>query len=112
MIDPAPTSPSTSTSTPPAGVALEDLGIENGPDGFRLPSGARPIHIIDQANVVTLLWPAGDSDAVIAHLRELVPALGYEVTGLANGSMTFTGEGWDGAFTSSKEVCGLTLRRK
>lgn len=113
---PEPT-PSSSVAPPTAPVgparSLRDLGLRYGPvDEVTLPVGVQVLERIDQPNVVTLVIEADEGEAAAAHLAATLPQAGFTVTASVPGSLTFTGLGWDGAFTTSPEVAGLTLREQ
>ena len=50
--------------------------------------------------------------ALAAFYAATVPGRGFTVTGRGGDSLTFTGGGWDGAFTAAPTLSGLTLRRQ
>lgn len=104
--------PTASRAVPSGGQRLADLGIKHGPEGFSLPTGPAPIRVIDQPNVVTLLYSATDSRTLQGYLEDHQDALGMSEVRSTPGSMTFTLVGWEGGFTTSTEYAGLTLRRK
>ncbi len=115
--DPVPTpsapAPSLSAATPAEeSRTLRDLGLTHGPvDAITLPATVTVLQLVDQANSVTLVLEARDGEPTAEHLVATLPAAGFEVTASVPGSLTFTGQGWDGAFTTSSEVSGFTLRR-
>lgn len=109
--EPTPTSGSAAASARP-GVTLRSLGLTHGPvDDVTLPSSVSVLERIDQENVITLVLAPDDGLPSAEHLVATLPAAGFEVTASVPGSLTFTGPEWDGAFTTSPEVSGLTLRR-
>ncbi|MVA76455.1 hypothetical protein GC722_10530 [Auraticoccus sp. F435] len=110
---PAPAPTPTATATPAGdGRSLRQLGLSHGPvDAITLPATVTVLERVDQANVVTLVLAAEDGVPTAEHLVATLPAAGFEVTASVPGSLTFTGQGWEGAFTTSPEVSGFTLRR-
>lgn len=107
--DPTP-GPSVSASALP-GRTLAELGFRNGPvQEVSLPIGTRIEQAVDQENMVTLVLPGDEGEAVAAHLLATLPGRGWQITGASTGNLTFTGHGWDGAFTTAPKLSGLTLR--
>lgn len=104
------TPPVVSSAVPPGGQPLGQLGIEHGPF-LTLPVGIRPTRTIDQPNVVTILVSTADGAKVIAHLKANLAKQGWTVTAESDDSLIFTTQGWEGAFTMSDDLAGLTLRR-
>ncbi|EGG25852.1 arginine deiminase [Cutibacterium modestum P08] len=109
--------PAAASATPaPAGAeTLADLGFKYGPRNFRLPKGLVVTLRVDHVNNVTLLTEPDTSGKVHDFLADNLSASGFTVTGNADGSLTFVSnrvdtKGWSGAFTSSDEAAGLTLR--
>lgn len=76
-----------------------------------VPEGASVAQRIDQPNVVTLVFSAPRGAELAAFYRQTLPAGGWVVTADANDSLVFQAPGWEGAFTASTQVSGLTLRR-
>ncbi|WCC79406.1 hypothetical protein O6R08_07710 [Cutibacterium equinum] len=111
-----PTPDAGSPTPAPAGAqTLAGLGFENGPRNFRVPQGLDVTMRVDHANNITLLTEPDTSGRVHDFLAANLAASGFVVTGDGNGSLTFTSnrpdtQGWTGAFTSSDEAAGLTLR--
>lgn len=109
--DPVPTPGPAAASARP-GVTLRSLGLTHGPvDAVTLPPSVSVLERIDQENVITLVLAPDDGLPAAEHLVATLPAAGFQVTGSVPGSLTFTSPQWDGAFTTSPEVSGLTLRR-
>ncbi|MGK2351331.1 hypothetical protein [Cutibacterium sp. V947] len=111
---PSPVSAS-ATPVPADADTLADLGCDHGPRNFRLPKGLAVTLRVDHVNNVTLLTKPDTSGRVHDFLADNLSASGFTVTGNANGSLTFVSnradtKGWSGAFTSSDEAAGLTLR--
>lgn len=111
----APTPSATPTAsvggTPQPGRTLADLGFRHGPvQEVSLPIGTQIEQAVDQENMVTLVLPGDEGDAVAAHLLATLPGQGWRITGSSTGNLTFTGHGWDGAFTTAPKLSGLTLR--
>ncbi|EGY78750.1 hypothetical protein [Cutibacterium avidum] len=111
--------PAIGSPTPaPAGEeTLASLGFEYGPRNFRLPQGLDVTMRVDHVNNITLLTQPDTSGKMHDFLAQNLPASGFTVTGDGNGSLTFTSNspdttGWTGAFTSSDEAAGLTLRHR
>ncbi|SDD83526.1 hypothetical protein [Auraticoccus monumenti] len=111
--DPAPVpSPTAAAESVRPGVTLRSLGLTHGPvDDVTLPASVSVLERIDQENVITLLLAPEDGLPSAEHLAATLPGAGFEVTASVPGSLTFTSPEWDGAFTTSPEVSGLTLRR-
>lgn len=109
--NPTPPAPVTSpASIPPGGVALTALA-GHAPPGFWLPVGHLPVEVIDQANVVALLFDPAQATGVVDHLVTNGSSMGFTVTDHNQTSVHLTAPGWDAAFTSSPAAAGLTLRR-
>jgi hypothetical protein len=106
-VSPATGSPS---STPPAGVTLRDLGVEHGPAQLILPGGLEIDYQVDNPNNVTLVLDVSQGRSTYDFLRRSLRAGGFRITADGQQSLTFTGHGWDGAYTVSESVAGLTLR--
>ncbi|MGA4508332.1 hypothetical protein ACQB6R_10470 [Propionibacteriaceae bacterium G1746] len=100
------------TSAPAGGQLLRERGIVHGPAGFSLPARVTPTRVIDQPNVVTLVFRPDDAQAVLDWLLTHGAGMGIQGVETGNGSMVFTVQGWDGGFTTSTEIAGLTLRRQ
>lgn len=110
--DPVPTTPGPAAASARPGVTLRSLGLTHGPvDAVTLPPSVSVLERIDQENVITLVLAPDDGLPAAEHLVATLPAAGFQVTGSVPGSLTFTSPQWDGAFTTSPEVSGLTLRR-
>ncbi|MSS45971.1 hypothetical protein FYJ43_07955 [Cutibacterium sp. WCA-380-WT-3A] len=110
-------SPEAVSATPaPAGAeTLADLGFQYGPRNFRLPKGLVVTMRVDHVNNITVLTEPDTSGNVHDFLADNLSASGFTVTGNANGALTFISnrddtKGWSGAFASSDEAAGLTLR--
>ena len=107
-----PTTPAVSAAPIPAGGAsLTALGVKHGPVGFWLPTGLLPIDVIDQANVVALIFAPGGASGIVDHLVANAASMGFTVTQHNETSVQFVAPGWDASFTSSADAAGLTLRR-
>ncbi|MDO4413322.1 hypothetical protein [Cutibacterium sp.] len=109
--------PATGSATPaPAGAeTLASLGFQYGPQNFRVPRNLTTTLRVDHVNNITLLIEPDASGKVHDFLAANLEASGFMVTGDANGSLTFVSnrpdtKGWAGAFTTSDEAAGLTLR--
>ncbi|RCK68995.1 hypothetical protein DT076_13905 [Desertihabitans brevis] len=113
---PAPTpppQPPASTVVVAGAVTLRELGLTHGPvDLVTLPEDVTVLERIDQPNVITLVLTAEDGPPSAAHLEQTLPDVGYTVDATGGGSLLFSGPGWSGAFTTSTEVSGLTLRQE
>ncbi|SER59439.1 hypothetical protein SAMN05443377_10391 [Propionibacterium cyclohexanicum] len=106
-----PPNTSSRPSTPMPGVTLSSLGFMHGPAGFTVPAGLDLRDRVDQSNVVTLVVPAAQGQGLLDYLNASLPALGYTVTARSADSLIFEAPGWQGAFTMSDALAGLTLRR-
>lgn len=104
-------SPTPRASAPGGGQLLRQRGIIHGPVNFALPAGITVTRTIDQPNVVTLVFLPGDGPAVLDYLRLHAATLGLVDLVSGNDSLVFQVDGWDGGFTTSAEIAGLTLRR-
>lgn len=104
--------PAPATAAPAGGQLLRDRGITNGPAHFALPAGVQALRTIDQPNVVTLVFGVEDGRKVLDYLLLHGAALGMTQLRTGNQSATFEVDGWDGGFTISSEISGLTLRRQ
>ncbi len=102
----------TSTALPAGAVSLTGLGFRNGPTGeVFVPESAEISYRVDQPNVVTLIFAQPSGPKLVDFYSTSLPARGFTVTGASADSLTFTRPGWEGSFTSTDEVSGLTLRR-
>ena len=106
----APTTPP--ASAPGGGQLLRERGITHGPANFALPADVTPTRIIDQPNVVTLVFLPADGARVLDYLVMHAAALGLTKVVTGNDSLVFSVGGWDGGFTTSSDISGLTLRRQ
>lgn len=93
------------------GVSLASLGFLHGPDGFTVPVGLDVRQSVDQSNVVTLVVPADQGDELLGYLAASLPATGFTITARSADSLIFEAPDWQGAFTMSDSLAGLTLRR-
>lgn len=93
------------------GVSLSSLGFLHGPAGFTVPAGLDIVQSVDQSNVVTLVVPAEQGGGLISYLEATLPGSGFTVTARSADSLIFEAPGWQGAFTMSQSMAGLTLRR-
>ena len=102
----------TSTTLPGGAVSLTSLGFRHGPiaDVF-VPKGAEISYRVDQPNVVTVIFAEPDGAELVRFYSASLPARGFVITGFSEDSLTFSRPGWEGSFTSTREVSGLTLRR-
>ncbi|MGJ6981375.1 hypothetical protein ACSDQ9_12730 [Aestuariimicrobium soli] len=118
--EPSPTTTTTTstgttaaaTASAPAGTTLRAMGLVNGPADVTLPTDLTPVRVIDQPNVVTLIVRAADASRVQTHLEATLPAAGFTVDASSQDSLLFHDSVWDGAWTSSDELAGLTFRRR
>lgn len=102
----------TSTALPDGAVSLTTLGFRNGPtQEVFVPKSAELSYRVDQPNVVTLIFAQPSGPKLVEFYSISLPARGFTVTGFSADSLTFTRPGWEGSFTSTDEVSGLTLRR-
>ena len=99
-------------SAPGGGQLLRQRGITHGPVNFALPAGITITRTIDQPNVVTLVFLPGDGPTVLDYLTRHAATLGLVDLVSGDDALVFTVEGWDGGFTTSSEIAGLTLRRQ
>lgn len=104
--------PMPQTRAPAGGQLLSDRGITHGPAHFSLPVGVTVTRTIDQPNVVTLVFPAEDATMVYDYLMLNAAALGLTDLTIGKDSLVFQVDGWDGGFTTSSQIAGLTLRRQ
>ncbi|WP_022910807.1 hypothetical protein [Aestuariimicrobium kwangyangense] len=104
--------PGTPSATPTTGVTLASMGLVHGPRTITLPTGLVPVRTIDQPNVVTLILRAANSARVQTHLEQTLPVSGFTVDARSADSLVFHDATWDGAWTSSAELAGLTFRRR
>lgn len=100
------------STAPGGGQLLREHGITNGPANFALPEGLRVLRTIDQPNVVTVVIEPSDAKRTLDYLMLHAAALGLSDIETGNGSMVFRIDGWDGGFTTSSQIAGLTLRRR
>jgi len=108
----ATTTPAVSVAPAPSGaVLLTALGVTHGPVGFWLPAGLQPVEVVDQDNVVVLLFAPGRASEVVDHLVSHAASMGFIVGDHDETSVLLAAPGWDAAFTSSVAAAGLTLRR-
>lgn len=109
----SPSSPASSSSPQPApdGATLRSLGLSHAPATITVPREATITRRIDQPNVVTVLFAGGDAKPVLAHLTKNLPGEGFTITHSGGDSLIFTAPGWEGAYTASADLSGLTLRR-
>lgn len=110
---PQPVEPAASFSfqLPSDGVLAEQAGIENAPDGFSLPKGLTVSDLVDQPNVVTFITDVENAQKLEQYLINNLDKMGFTITGQAPGSLVFERDGWQGAFTTSDEIAGFTLRK-
>lgn len=106
------TTPTVRASAPADGITLRDMGLRNGPTGFNVPRGLSVKQVVDQPNVVTLVTSGPQAETMAAYLRDHLPAMGFTITGDADGSLVFHNSEWEGALTSANDLVGLTLRRQ
>ena len=113
-----PNGSSSSASVPvtwalPAGaVTLADMGLDDAPAGFAVPSGLTPLMTINQPNVVTLEVGAGEGQTLHDFLMLHLPGMGWQITSSSADSIIFASGGWQGAFTMSTANAMLTLRNQ
>ena len=98
-----------SISVPPGGELLRDYGLSNAPANLAVPAGLVISGTVDQPNVVTLVTTSVNAD-VPGFLRDRLAGWGYRIEADANGSIIFTNDAWEGAWTCSSTECGLTVR--
>jgi len=115
--DSSPASPITSSaeisSVPSDGVTLAALGYLNGPaQQFSLPHTAAITAKVDQPNNVAMVLSSPPPSEIAAYLRRSLPAAGFTITAddQAATTMTFSGNGWVGSFTSNDRVSAVLLR--
>lgn len=109
--EPMPTDPPAAASAAPdGGVLLSDLGFRHAPAGFSLPATSVLTETVDSANNVTAVLSQPAADEVLGYLRTHLPAMGFEVTADADGSLLFQSATHQGAFTSTDAVSAVTLR--
>ena len=93
-------------------MSLTSLGFRNGPTAeVFVPKGAEISYRVDQPNVVTVIFAEPDGAELVRFYSASLPARGFVVTGFSADSLTFSRPGWEGSFTSTSDVSGLTLRR-
>ncbi len=110
---PSDPGPPVAISRPPDGVSLRQLGFTNGPvDTVFLPTTAQITRKVDQVNVTTAFGPGAQSAEVLAYVRRTLPPQVWTVDSDAGGSLIFHSNAYDGAFTSSSDLWGLTVRRR
>lgn len=102
---------SVSYQLPEGGVPAKQAGIENAPEGFSLPEGLAISDLVDQPNVVTFVTDVENAQKLEQYLINNLNKMGFTITGQAPGSLVFECEGWQGAFTTSDEIAGFTLRK-
>ena len=98
-------------SAPGGGQLLSERGIAHGPAGFAVPKDLVITRTIDQPNVVTLVIERREAQRTLDYLRMHAAALGLTDVRTGNGSMTFRVGEWEGGFTTSTDIAGLTLRK-
>lgn len=109
MMTPAPRVEHTAPA--PAGERL--LSLQFAPTGFTIPERATTAEIIDQVNNVTIVFATenGREGAAIAEFyRRRLPGMGFEITADGGGSMLFSDEHWQGAFTVGDSVAAISFR--
>ena len=105
--------PTASPSVPDDGITLAGLGFVNGPrDTFSVPYAAQVTDRVDQPNAVTVVMSAPPAAEVAEYYRRALPAAGYTITAAdaATSTLTFTGQGWEGALTGSDGRSAVFLR--
>ena len=110
-----PPSPTTAvTRRAPAGtVSLADLGWRNGPaNRVLLPSGVTLTRRIDQPNLISAFGYGTDREQIRRLLAQHLPTLGWDVTGSGADALVFGDQQYQGAYTASDEVWGLTIRAR
>jgi hypothetical protein len=126
--DPGPspslsTSPSPSLSSPSAspaapsipadGVTLAFLGFTNGPGAyFSVPRAALITDRVDQPNAVTIVMTRPTADELASYYRRALPSAGFHIDrdDAATATLTFSGHGWQGAFTGADNSSAVFLR--
>ncbi len=103
--------PQTSPGTVAAGVSLASMGFLHGPEAFTVPAGLDVRQRVDQSNVVTLVVPADQGGELLNYLEARLPAAGFTITARSADSLIFGTSDWQGAFTMSDSLAGLTLRQ-
>lgn len=101
-----------STAAQPPGLTLAEAGYVHAPEGFSIPGEVSITRRVDQPTVVTALFSAEDGAVVLDHLTRHLPAMGFSIDSQGGDSLLFSNDHWDGAFTLSPEISGLTLRRR
>ena len=112
---PPPPQPATpevtwSASAPADGATLAQLGFGNGPTDFWLPSGVVIRDRIDLESNVTVTITSPGGAELAAWLRRNLPAAGFEITADGQDSLLFRRGQWQGAFTVTEGLSGLSLR--
>ncbi|AXE38260.1 hypothetical protein [Acidipropionibacterium virtanenii] len=97
-------------SAPSEGASLRDFGVENGPAALMLPKDLVVDYRVDNPNNVTLVIDVGQGLSTYQFLRRNLSGAGFRITADGQQSLTFTGRGWEGAYTVSESVAALTLR--
>ncbi|MFT8395711.1 hypothetical protein [Propionibacterium sp.] len=92
-------------------MSLASLGFLHAPENFSVPGGLYLQQTVDQSNVVTLVVPEEQGAELLNHLEATLPTEGFTITARSADSLIFSAPGWQGAFTMSDQVAGLTLRR-
>lgn len=105
---PAPTI--TATPTVP-GRSLRQLGAQNGPTNLALPPEIVVVGLVDQPNVVTVLFDVPGPGQARAHLVTALPAAGFSLEAWGEDGLVFTGPEWTGSWTATNGRSALTLRR-
>ena len=96
---------------PSGGRLLRDMGVQHGPPGFALPTDVQPHTTTDSPNVVTFTFEVADGEPIQDFLTRHATHMGLTDIRSTTGSMTFRTGSWDGGFTTSDRLVGLTLRK-
>ena len=114
-----PSTPAASPSPTPTdspsvqrGLTLRQLGFQNGPAEFSVPSDAIISTSVDQPNVVTIVLARPSPQTVEDYLRATLPEEGFTIdaTAVAGSAMEFEGNGWRGGFTGTAATSAIVLR--
>ncbi|MDO5286107.1 MAG: hypothetical protein Q4G45_04715 [Actinomycetia bacterium] len=100
-----------SEPAPPGTASLADLGWRNGPASrVLLPSGVSLSRRVDQPNVVSAFGYGSEHQQVRTVLAEQLPRRGWRVTGSGPDALVFEDDQYQGTYTASERVWGLTIR--
>lgn len=111
-VNPTQSTDSSPTSAVLPGSTLAAMGLTHGPATVTLPADLAAVRVIDQPNVVTVLVRAHDATRVHGHLEQTLPQAGFTIDASSADSLLFHDDVWNGAWTSSEELAGVTFRRR